>query len=176
MSAPTAKISSSGIKVQWTKEKSITGYKIYRKDSKNGSYKLVKTITSASAASWTDKSVKNNKGYYYKIRCYKTVSKKDYNGSYSSEIYCKYALAKPTSVTVTKNGATSVRLKWKSVPGASKYVVSYKYSGGKTVTKTVNSADTLITGMSRGKKYTLSVKATSSVGSSAYSNSVSIKL
>lgn len=176
MSAPTAKISSSGIKVQWTKEKSITGYKIYRKDSKNGSYKLVKTITSASAASWTDKSVKNNKGYYYKIRCYKTVSKKDYNGSYSSEIYCKYALAKPTSVTVTKNGATSVRLKWKSVPGASKYVVSYKYSGGKTVTKTVNSADTLITSMSRGKKYTLSVKATSSVGSSAYSNSVSIKL
>lgn len=74
---------SKGIKVKLsTKNGSISNikdfgykveYKIYRATSKNGKYTLKKTTT---AKTYTDKSVKKGKKYYYKVRMYV----KDSNG------------------------------------------------------------------------------------------------
>lgn len=90
-SKPTATVTSKGIKLKWSKVPSASGYKVYRAYSKNGSYKLVKTISRASTRYYVDTKVTKNKGYYYKIVAYQKVSKKTYVSDKSSARYKKFA-------------------------------------------------------------------------------------
>lgn len=62
-------VSQKGQKVtiQWKQNKGAKGYAIYRSEKKNGTYKLIKTITKGSILQYTDKKVKKGKRYYYKI-------------------------------------------------------------------------------------------------------------
>lgn len=90
-SAPKASAASKGIKLSWSKISGADGYKIYRANSKNGSYKLVKTIKKGSSKTWTDKSVKKKKGYYYKIAAYQKKSGKIYSSAKSSAKYKKFS-------------------------------------------------------------------------------------
>ena len=50
--------------IKWAKSKNIKEYVIYRSTSKNGKYTKIGTTTKSS---YTDKKVKKNKTYYYKI-------------------------------------------------------------------------------------------------------------
>jgi len=75
---------NNAAQVKWAKQKDVTGYKIYRATSKDGSYKLVKTIKSAKTVKWTNKKLKDSKKYYYKVRAYKTVKGKAVYGPYSA--------------------------------------------------------------------------------------------
>lgn len=88
--APTLKKVSGGIKVSWKVKDWTTGYKIYRATSKNGKYTLIKTITKPTTASYTDKKVNKNKGYYYKAVCYVTKNGKNYDSPKSPYAYLKY--------------------------------------------------------------------------------------
>lgn len=90
-SKPKASNVSKGIKLSWSKVSGVSGYKIYRATSKNGSYKLVKTIKKGSTKTWTDKSVKNKKGYYYKISAYQKKGGKTYSSAKSSAKYKKFS-------------------------------------------------------------------------------------
>lgn len=63
--------SSHKITVNWSKNSKVTGYKVYRATSLNGSYKAVKTTTSNTA---TIKNHKKGKTYYYKVIGYKNVA------------------------------------------------------------------------------------------------------
>lgn len=90
-SAPKATVASKGIKLSWNKISGASGYRIYRANSKNGSYKLVKTIKKGSSKTWTDKSVKKKKGYYYKIAAYQKKSGKTYSSAKSSAKYKKFS-------------------------------------------------------------------------------------
>lgn len=63
--------SSHKITVSWSKNSKVTGYKVYRATSLNGSYKAVKTTTSNTA---TIKNHKKGKTYYYKVIGYKNVA------------------------------------------------------------------------------------------------------
>lgn len=90
-SAPKASIASKGIKLSWSKVSGASGYKIYRANSKNGSYKLVKTIKKGSTKTWTDKSVKKKKGYYYKLVAYQKKGGKTYSSAKSSAKYKKFS-------------------------------------------------------------------------------------
>lgn len=56
-------------KLSWTKLQNISGYQIYP-TSKNGTYKLIKTISSASTTSYKDTGLNKTKTYYYKVRGY----------------------------------------------------------------------------------------------------------
>ncbi|MGN1086557.1 MAG: hypothetical protein ACI4Q5_05955, partial [Porcipelethomonas sp.] len=67
----TAYSSSHKIIVKWTKNSKVTGYKVYRATSLNGTYKSVKTTTSNTA---TIKNHKKGKTYYYKIVGYKKIA------------------------------------------------------------------------------------------------------
>lgn len=77
---------SKKITVRWNKISGATGYKLYRATSKNGKYKLVKTTKSRY---YTNKSLKKNKRYYYKVRAYRIVDKKYKYSSYSTVKYTK---------------------------------------------------------------------------------------
>lgn len=64
--------SSKGkLKLTWKRPSGAEGYVIYRKVGKTGSYKKVKTITSAKALNYTNGGLKKRTTYYYKIRAYR---------------------------------------------------------------------------------------------------------
>ena len=77
---PVIKVKSKNGKVtiSWNHINSTKKYEIYRATKKNGKYKKIKTV---KAISYTDKKVKSNKTYYYKVRAIASDSK--YNSKFS---------------------------------------------------------------------------------------------
>lgn len=78
-------LSGKKVRVSWKKVNGASGYKVYRATKKNGKYTLVKTIKNAKTVKFTDKKVKKNKTYYYKVSAYKKVAKKVVKGTYSAK-------------------------------------------------------------------------------------------
>ena len=77
--------SSKGkLKLTWNRPSGAEGYVIYRKAGKTGSYKKVKTITSAKALSYTNGGLKKGITYCYKIRAYR-------KGADKKNIYSKWS-------------------------------------------------------------------------------------
>lgn len=64
------------IRIKWKKAAKANGYIVYRATSKKGPYKKIKTIKKKTTTSYTDKKVKANKKYYYKVKIYQKVNKK----------------------------------------------------------------------------------------------------
>lgn len=92
LTKPTIKKLTAGkkkITVKWNKITGATGYKVYRATSKNGKYTCVKTVKSGKTVTFTNKSLKKGKKYYYKVRAYKKVSGKYKYSSYSTVKYIK---------------------------------------------------------------------------------------
>lgn len=69
------------VTLKWKKSPKVTGYKIYK--LKKGKFKRIKTIKKNSKIKFTDKKLKAGTKYRYKIRTYKKVGKKTYNGPLS---------------------------------------------------------------------------------------------
>ncbi|MCD7744598.1 MAG: transglutaminase-like superfamily [Lachnospiraceae bacterium] len=78
--------SASSVMLKWNSVSGAQGYYVYRKVS-GGSWKRIKTVTGKT--SYTDKTVKRNKKYYYRIRAYRKLGSKKYAGSYSSSLSVK---------------------------------------------------------------------------------------
>lgn len=74
-----SKSGTSNIKLTWSKTKGASGYEVYRLNGKT--WKKISTIKSTS---FTDKGLKKNVTYQYKIRAYQTVNGKKVYSSYSS--------------------------------------------------------------------------------------------
>ena len=70
--------------VKWNKVTGATGYKVYYKTSKNGSWKLLKTANNKTT-SYTKTGLTKGKTYYFTVKAYRTVSGKTYNGSYTTK-------------------------------------------------------------------------------------------
>ena len=186
LSKPTVKASSSSYnsnKLSWNKVTGSSGYEVLRATSKTGTYKSVKTITSGSTVSYTDKSLATGTTYYYKVRAYRTVDKKRVYSSYSSIVSAKPVLKTP-SVKLT-SGSKKATIKWEKISGASGYEVyratskSGKYSKIKTITKnsTVSYVNSSLT---KNKTYYYKVRAYRTVNGkkiySSYSVSKSVKV
>ena len=75
----SASNTSSGVKVKWEKVTGAQGYKIYRKTSKNGNWKLIDTTSSNKKFNYTDKSAVNGKTYYYSVQAYYSKTNGTYN-------------------------------------------------------------------------------------------------
>ena len=186
LSKPTVKVSSNSYnsnKLSWNKVTGSSGYEVLRATSKTGTYKSVKTITSGSTVSYTDKSLATGTTYYYKVRAYRTVDKKKVYSSYSSIVSAKPVLKTP-SVKLT-SGSKKATIKWEKISGASGYEVyratskSGKYSKIKTITKnsTVSYVNSSLT---KNKTYYYKVRAYRTVNGkkiySSYSVAKSVKV
>lgn len=186
LSKPTVKVSSNSYnsnKLSWNKVTGSSGYEVLRATSKTGTYKSVKTITSGSTVSYTDKSLATGTTYYYKVRAYRTVDKKKVYSSYSSVVSAKPVLKTP-SVKLT-SGSKKATIKWEKISGASGYEVyratskSGKYSKLKTITKnsTVSYVNSSLT---KNKTYYYKVRAYRTVNGkkiySSYSLAKSVKV
>lgn len=82
-SITTVKSQKNKITLKWKKVSGVNGYEIFRATSKNGKYKKIATVTKASKVTYTNKKLKSDKKYYYKIRTYKKVNGKKVYGEYS---------------------------------------------------------------------------------------------
>lgn len=76
-SLKASSIGSSKITLTWKKSPNADGYYIYRSTSKNGTYKKIANITKSKGTTYTDKKLKKNKKYYYKLVSYKKTSNKN---------------------------------------------------------------------------------------------------
>jgi uncharacterized protein YjdB len=72
------------------------GFDIYRSTTANGTYKLIKSVSS-SASSYTDKTLSKGKTYFYKVKAYNYVNKIKTYSSYSKTVSASTKL--PSYVT-----------------------------------------------------------------------------
>ena len=117
--AKVTRSSNTALKVSWKKVPNASGYVVYRSTSETGTYKAVKTITKGSTVSYTNKKLKNGVIYYYKIRAYKTVSKKKVYGDYT-DVIAGIALKAPTFNLTSPNYRT-IKVIGKEVKGKTRY-------------------------------------------------------
>ena len=168
---PTIKISgvsANAIKISVSKSKAAEGVVIYRKNSKNGTWKKIKSTT---AKTYTKKSLKYKKTYYYKAKAYKKVGKKYYYSAYSSQ---KKAKAYVRKVKVSDKHSSSVvgKIKWNKVYGATKYQVYMRGATGKFKYKT-STKSTYMTIRNSAGWLNYKVRAVQKVGSKSYYGSLS---
>lgn len=127
------KRTATTVNLSYTKVKGADGYKVYRSDKVNGTYEYV---GSSKGLTFTDKGLKYDKSYYYRVRAY--VKDKD------GKIHSKYSNKLQIYTTFSKiylniKGAEedSLILSWNKIQGASKYKIyradskngTYEYMG-----------------------------------------------
>lgn len=105
LSGLKASATSNSVTLSWNKLSGVDGYKIYRYDSSTKKFKGVKSINSANTLSWTNKSLKANTTYKYRVKGYKKVSGTTYTGT-SAEVSAKTPKA---TTPVAANGQLSVK-------------------------------------------------------------------
>lgn len=166
------------VKLIWKKVTGAQKYYIYR--STDG--KKWETVTSTKATTYTDTNLKKGITYIYKLRAYSTKANPSKYSSYSKtkSVLVPLMLGKP-SLTVVKSGTKDLKLIWKRVTNAQKYVI-YRYDKNKWVKiKTVGSGTLsyIDKNKKKGTTYKYRIRAYSSKAApnkySAYSTTKSIK-
>lgn len=100
----SAKSTDGTVTLSWERVYTCTGYKIYRLNTATGKYEGVKGITSRNTLSWTNKNLKPNTTYTYRVKPYMDVNGKLYCGK-SVQISIK---TKKATTPVAANGALRV--------------------------------------------------------------------
>lgn len=158
---------SSGIKLKWKKVTGAAGYYVYRRLS-GGKWKKIATLTKKSSVTYTDKTAKNAKIYFYRIRAYNSKQQSSYSAS------SRTVRLATTSITKKKKAKNRITIQYKAVSGATGYQVSYSTtkSFSKNVKKKlVKSGKTLqkkITGLKSRKTYYIRVRAYRTVSGKKY--------
>ena len=91
--APSVKLTagSKSVKVAWSKMEGVTHYQVYRATSADGKYTKLITTTDTS---YTAKSLKSGKKYFFKVRGYKTYKSGD---DVKYTVYTPYSTIKSTT-------------------------------------------------------------------------------
>lgn len=109
----------NSIKLTWTEVSGSDGYQVYRCNSKGAS---CTKLTTTKELTYTDKKLKFNKKYYYKVRAYRKYEGYTIFGKFTDLLAKKTALKAPT-ITVSTNRYRNVLIEWKKVSGATRYYV-----------------------------------------------------
>ncbi len=124
---PSTKSGKTTVTMYFNKTENVTGYQIYRKNSK-GKFKKIATINSAQYA---DKELKENTVYDYQVRgyYYNPDTKKT---AYSDYVYFSAETGndKFIELSVNKQSKNSVKLKWTKVSGVTQYDIYRSYMTG----------------------------------------------
>ncbi len=158
----TAKNTSKGIYLKWTKIANAEKYRIYRQTEGSSKWTRIDTVTGTS---FTDKTVKSGTKYNYRVRA---VIGDDMGGY---EVVGRYYLSTPKLSSVN-NSASGVKVTWKKVTGAEGYKVYRKSGSGdwKLIGTTTNNKKFTYTDKTAksGKTYSYSVQAYYSKTNSTY--------
>jgi lactocepin len=174
--------SYNSIKISWKKTSRATKYQIYRATSKNGTYKK---IGETSSVNYINKNVDTGKTYYYKVKAYYKKGSTVVYSSFSDVKSAKAVLGAPAKPKAKKASATSIKLGWSKVTGASGYEIvrcetkTGTYTLAATVKGGTKTSYTNVK-LTKGKTYYYKIRAYRTVGGkkvySGYSSIVSAKL
>lgn len=180
----------SSITLKWKPVSGVTGYTLYRYDTKKKKYVGFCNIK-GSNSTYTLKQINKQKltsgtSYTIFLRPYKQIGKTKYYGKgLSLKVATKPATVQITSVKRTKaTGKQGWKVYWKKVKGASGYRVYISTNGGKKYGKvtTINKPTQLSYQYKKGKKarYYIKIRAYKKVGSKviegAFSKAISIRI
>lgn len=164
------KISKTGtgsLKLSWTGQPKVSGYRIYRYIS--GEYKYIGKVTGAGTTSYTVRNLSSGKGYRFKVKAYKTVGSKTYYGVESGALKAPTKPSKVSLKKLTTGSSHYVRVYWKKKTCTGYQVKIARSSDFKTSAKVykVSSYKTLskkISGLKAGKNYYVKVRAYKTYG------------
>lgn len=162
--------SYNSIKLTWSKVNGATSYEVYRSTKKSSGFKK---IASTKTNSYTNKKLKTNKTYYYKIKAKNKYTK----SPYSSVVKGKSELAVPKNLKASSASYNSIKLTWSKAGGASKYDIyrSTKKNSGYKKIKTTSSTKYTDKKLSSGTTYYYKIKAVRGSYKSDYSDRVQCK-
>ncbi len=164
VSTPTKVTATSkdaiSVSISYKKISGVTGYQIYRATSKSGKYKLIKTNKSSKTVTYTDTKLTSGKKYYYKVRAYKTVKKKNTYSKYSSVVSAT-PIAKTPKVTVSNETYNSLRISYGKQSNISGYTIyrATSKSGKYTAIKNTSNTQYSDVKLTPDKKYYYKVRA-----------------
>ena len=161
------KVVSTGynaLKLNWSKVNGADGYRVYVKV--NGQWKA---LGNTKSTTYVHKKLETGKSYTYTVKAYKNTKSGTVWSSYDKKgITGKAALSAPSLRKAKRTSAKKATLSWKKVNGASGYVVYRKTNNGRwqIVKKITKGNITSFTDkkLSKGKKYTYTVRAYRTVG------------
>ena len=159
---------TSGVQVSWDVPAYATGYKIYRATGSSSTWKQVKHETNGKTASWVDTKVTNGIKYRYKVKAL-------YGGEESplTPEGHRYRVVRPAKFTAKSTKARKLTAAWSVNTRATGYQLCYATNKSFSNSRTLNisgssSKSKTITGLSRGKKYYVKVRACKKVGKESY--------
>lgn len=165
------KVSSSStgsIKLTWTKQPNISGYRVYM--YKSGEYKYIGKVSGARNNSYTVKNLCSGKGYIFKVKAYRTEGSKTYYAVASAALKAPTKPAR-TSLTKLTTGTTHyIKAYWKQKTCTGYQVKIARSSDFRTSAKVYNvssykTVSKKITGLKAGKYYYVKVRPYKTYGS-----------
>jgi fibronectin type 3 domain-containing protein len=165
---------SNGIRVSWNAVSGVKKYRVYRKKSAEGTWKLAATVTDTA---YLDTKAEMGTTYWYTVRAVGQNPTTFYGGFDSAGVKAKQVVSAPTIAQIS-NSTEGVKLQWDKINHAAGYRIYRKAVGDskwtvikKSTTQTSYVDQTTTT----GKKYTYSIRAIDRSGSLGdYSDSRSI--
>ena len=162
----------NSVKLTWQPVFGVSGYKLYRAAKKKGKYKCISTIA-GNKTSFTNKKLKPEKTYYYKMRAYiKEENKLLYSG-YTPVRKGKGKVSKPKNFRADDTRISDLaKLTWDKTPGVTAYWIyrAPSKNGKYKHIKTVSKSKTAYYDKSRkaGAVYYYKVRAVTKVGKKKY--------
>ena len=115
--SPTvSKVTYDRMTLKWKGIKGAKGYNIYVADSENGSYQYFMTTRRTSNVL---KKLEAGRTYYFKV----TAFRDNYESPLSGMVSGRPSIGNVTKLKVVTKSGTELKLTWKSVKGAEKYVI-----------------------------------------------------
>ena len=162
---------SEGLKLRYDTQDDVSGYVIYRSNSKKGEYERIAQINSKSTDTYLDSKIEYNKTYFYKVRAFDTYGGKKYFGRMSDAVSGKNFVGKAEHVRAYLRTPTSFKVRWDKTENATSYTLqcapknSKKWRTVGTTTKTYM----VCSKVKLGTTYIFRVKASNKIGSGSYS-------
>ena len=122
---------SDGIDMRWAKRTDVTGVRVYRSDTEDGTYKLLKDNTDNSKRNYSDKNIEYGKTYYYKFERYLVVGGKEYD-TLSSAKSATYTLQTP-NISYVNTSTTSADFNLTANGASDKFVFYVTTTKDKTI-------------------------------------------
>lgn len=95
---------TNSISISWSKKSGVKGYVVLKADSREGKYSEVKRISGYKNNKFTDKDVKKNRAYYYKVKAYVKTGDNLIFGKESAQLFARtkeYSTKKTRKVKIS---------------------------------------------------------------------------
>lgn len=167
LTTPTSVTASSTsyntLKTSWAAVSGASGYEVYRSTSSTGTFTFIGSTTSTS---YSNAGLTTNTSYYYKIKAYRMVGTTKVYSGYSGVVSAKPIPSVPGNFTSINLNATSIKVTWSPVSGASGYEVyrSTTSAGTFSLLKSTTNLYYTHTGLTTGNLYYYKLRAYRVVG------------